>query len=237
MIAQARLNPEEKITSTKKYRAQASYYEILAQEESQARIIPLVVALNQVNQSYWIDGEGVYVLRAQNSSRLQEADIIVAANGQAVHNLQELTRIDYLEEELNLILLRDNKQETIRDADIQQEIFVTHNPTLHSSTLLQISDNRPYMGRSADLSTALSAYEILTDPLTNCTVAATGTLEPDGDINEVLQVHTKIMRSQELDAILIPQKNYEELDQTYEHTIIPVQNFQQAIQEIRAITC
>ena len=234
----ATMHPQQTLTLHEDFLSQEQDVQrILSQEEFAADIIPFIVALNKHNQPFWLRGEGVIALADHQLTGLKRNDLILGANGKAIYTLNELLQREYLDEQLTLVVLREEQQLVIADADITNAPLTTYNPTLHTNIAVNLQAQRAYVGRSADLAIALYMHELITAEHTTCNVAATGTLQPDGTINEVLEIETKIRTASNHQAnyIIIPRANNHQ--ETHEIPVYRASTYQEAINILQEQEC
>lgn len=235
----AKIHPDQTLTPINDLISQEQNLQrLLSQEEFAADIIPFVVALNTVNQPFWLRGEGVIALADHKQTGLQRNDLILGANGKAIHTLDELVQREYIDKRLAMVVLRGQEQLVISDVDISDAPLTTYNPTLHTNIAVNLKAQREYVGRSADLAIALYMHELITGKHSTCSVAATGTLQPDGTINEVLEIDTKIRTASthKADYIIIPKGNNSS-QETHEIPVFQAATFTQALEILHEQQC
>lgn len=242
MVATAVVLPSDALTPTSRLLGNETRTlgELLSQTELEAGIVPIVVALRAVDQPFWITGDGVRVLQ-DHPSGLRRGDIIVGANGRGVSRIEELEQRRYLDGRAAIIVWRDGAQFALRDPDLDDALLATNNPVLRTSTPLSVRRPLPFFGRSADLGLALQAYTLVAEPLApGCTVAATGTLRPDGTVDAVLEAHSKLYtaRGSDVDVFLIPEANRDDFDAAdWPFTVRTVSSFREAVEILSGMEC
>jgi Lon-like protease len=185
------------------------------------------------------------------ASRLQEQDVIVAVDGEAVRTPADLRRLVGLHEPGDTVTLRvrrDGKLRTIAVRTVADpsnetrpligvEVAQAADITLGRKIDIDLGD---VGGPSAGLAFALDILEELDENVDRgLTVAATGEIELDGSVRPVGGIKQKVfgVREAGADVFLVPAGENAREAKRYagDLRVIPVESFQQALRELQTL--
>jgi len=225
-------------------------------EESQ--MIAKAVALKKMGYNIEIKSQGVKVLKVLNDSSaykiLNEGDIILALDGKEIkdttHLLEEISK-KRAGETVVLKIIREGKEKLVtvktmeynqNDGKIGLGLYIkNHNVSTNLPVQIKI-DVGDISGPSAGVMFALEIYNQLSnvDLTAGKIIAGTGTLAPDGSVGEVGGIVQKVITAHKNGAeiFFIPVGNYNDAEpvaQKYSITLVPIENFEDAVTYLESI--
>lgn len=220
--------------------------QLKAHEEQQTAISVNTVlhyALNYLNITYTITGDGFMVRTIGQDSCLEGSiipdDIIASINDHTITTISGFQ--NYMntttQTQSTTVTYTRNRHNYTTIVYCASKLGITgtlHNPRIITANNITINLGN-ISGGSAGLPLVLQLISALnqTDLSAGKKIAATGALTPDGNIHPIAHADLKIhaARKAGMDYILIPQENYDTLqqEQALPANVIPVSNVTQAI--------
>jgi PDZ domain-containing protein len=210
----------------------------------ESKIAAVVFALRRLTDYPRVHGDGVLVQdvveRAPASGRLFPGDIILAANGDPIDQIEEMRAAIQnagTRQDLRLRVRSGEERRTvtvrpIRRPDVEGPIIGV---VLVESFPFDIRiDSGDVGGPSAGLMWALGIVDLLTpgDLTSGRTVAGTGVIDLDGGVHAVGGIEHKVLAAEEAGAeiFLLPRANLEDAQRVGEGIqLVPVQRIEEAL--------